>query len=486
MKTNLKTIAILAMFIATMGVSLSCSKDDNEKPNRSGDVLDLGDGSAAFEIKTNTTLKYPNVYNLKGFVYVTSGTTLTIEPGVIIKGDKSSKGTLIIERGGKIMAQGSAQKPIVFTSAQAPGSRKPGDWGGLIILGKAPNNQGEMTIEGGVRSKHGGVDAADNSGVLSYVRCEFAGIEYSVDNEINGITFGSVGTGTQIDHIQVSHSGDDSFEWFGGTVNAKYLISLSTWDDDFDTDNGFCGNIQYAVALRNPKVADKSSSNAFESDNHSAGTPADPTTRPIFANVSLFGPVTDPTSFIDQGNADGSTMGVFQAGVQIRRSSQCNLFNSVIAGFPIGLIIEDDKAGSDTQASATAGKLNVSGCVIAGTRRAFQDKALNPKNREDVVVPGYSDTFVSGYWATAALANTAELSTIADLKLAGNPQSLTAPNMIPTSESPLASGAVWTHANVNNAFFTKTTYRGAFSPTETQANNWMTGWANFDPQNTIY
>lgn len=486
MRKQIKSIVYVTMCILTMGLVISCSDDNNDTPPPAPQILDLGDGSADYEIKANMTLEYPNTYNLKGFVYVTSGVTLTIDPGVIIKGEKTSKGTLIIERGGKIIAQGTKNKPIVFTSSQAPGNRKSGDWGGIIILGKAPNNQGEMTIEGGVRSKHGGTEAADNSGVLSYVRCEFAGIEYSVDNEINGITFGSVGSGTQIDHIQVSYSGDDAYEWFGGTVNAKHLIALGTWDDDFDTDNGFSGNIQYAMCLRDPKVADKSCSNGFESDNQSAGTPANPSTRPIFANVSIFGPVTNPSSFTDQGNEKGSTMGVFQAGVQLRRSSQCNLFNSVIAGFPIGLIIENDKTGSNTQESATAGDLNVSGCIIAGTRRAFQDKALNPKNREDVVVSSYPEAFVSGYWATTVLANTAVLSTITDLKLAGNPQNLTAPNMIPTTASPLASGAVWTHANVNNSFFTKTVYRGAFAPTETTTNNWTTDWANFDPQNTVY
>lgn len=486
MEKRFKSIVFATMCILTVGLASSCSKENNDTPPPTPEILDLGDGSAAFEIKADMTLEYPNTYNLKGFVYVTSGATLTIEPGVVIKGDKSSKGTLIIERGGKIIAQGTKEQPIVFTSAQAPGSRKPGDWGGIIILGNAPNNQGEMTIEGGVRSKHGGANAADNSGILSYVRCEFGGIEYSVDNEINGITFGSVGSSTKVDHIQVSYSGDDSYEWFGGSVNATHLVALGTWDDDFDTDNGFNGKIQFAVGLRDPKIADKSCSNGFESDNHSAGTPADPTTRPIFANVSLFGPVTDPTSYTDQGSQAGSTMGAFQTGVQIRRSSQCNLFNSVIAGFPIGLIIENDKTGANTQESASAGNLNISGCVIAATRRAFQNKALNPKNREDVVSLAISDDFVKGYWETTALANLAPFAAIADLKLAGNPQNLTAPNMIPQNASPLATGAVWTHANVNNSFFTKTAYRGAFGPTETAANNWMTNWTNFNPQNTVY
>ncbi|NVB76620.1 hypothetical protein HUV05_24610, partial [Bacteroides vulgatus] len=100
----------------------------------------------------------------------------------------------------------------------------------------------------------------DNSGVLKYVRCEFAGIEYSTDNEINAITFGSVGSGTTVDYVQVSYSGDDSYEWFGGSVNCKHLVALGTWDDDFDTDNGFSGKLQFLAALRNPKIGDKSAS----------------------------------------------------------------------------------------------------------------------------------------------------------------------------------------------------------------------------------
>lgn len=478
-----KLFLILAVTATTL---YSCDKGGEGDPIPEPQVLDIGDGSEAYELAENITLEYPNTYNLKGFVYVTEGKTITIEPGVIIKGDKTTKGTLIVERGAKIIAQGTAERPIVFTSSQAAGSRKPGDWGGIIVLGNAVNNKGEMTIEGGVRSKHGGLNSADNSGVLSYVRCEFAGIEYSTDNEINGITFGSVGSGTKLDHIQVSYSGDDAYEWFGGSVNAKYLVSLGTWDDDFDTDNGYNGNIQFAVSLRNPEYADKSCSNGFESDNNSDGTVVDPTTRPIFANVSLFGPVSDPANYTDNGNSKGSTMGIFQAGVQIRRSSNCNLFNSVIAGYPIGLIIENDKSGSNSQESATAGKLNISGTIMAGCQKSFQDKALNPKDRTSVIKDSDLGTFVSGYWNTASLYNSAPLVSISDLKLQGNPQSLTSPDFCPKSDSPLATGAVWTNEYVNTSFFTKTSYRGAFAPTETASNNWMTGWTNFDPQNTVY
>lgn len=171
-------------------------------------------------------------YLLKGWVYIADGAELTIEPGTIIKGDKQTKAALIAERGGKLIAKGTATEPIVFTSEEAAGSRKPGDWGGIILCGKAKNNQTEQQIEGGPRTKHGGADDADNSGALSYVRIEFAGYPFQKDKEINGLTLGSVGSGTEIDHVQVSYSNDDSFEWFGGTVNCKYLVAYKGWDDD--------------------------------------------------------------------------------------------------------------------------------------------------------------------------------------------------------------------------------------------------------------
>ena len=148
----------------------------------------------------------------------------------------------------------------------------------MVILGKAVNNQNAtQTIEGisgatGDDGKYGGTDDADNSGELQYARIEFAGIALSTDNELNGLTMGSVGSGTKIDHVQVSYSGDDSYEWFGGKVNAQYLIAYKGWDDDFDTDFGFTGNVQYAVSHRDPNIGDKSGSNGFESDNDGAGS----------------------------------------------------------------------------------------------------------------------------------------------------------------------------------------------------------------------
>ncbi|MDR2292257.1 MAG: hypothetical protein LBE11_02140 [Prevotellaceae bacterium] len=482
MKKMKLTSIVLLLSVALF--SVNCSNNDDPAPAPpAGESLDLGDGSNEFEVKTNTTLKYPNTYNLKGFVYVVDGVTLTVEPGVIIKGDKSTKGTLIVERGGKIVAQGTKERPVVFTSAQTPGTRKPGDWGGIIILGKAPNNMSEQTIEGGVRSKHGGAAPNDNSGILSYVRIEFAGIEYSPDNEINGLTLGSVGAGTTIDHIQVSHSGDDSFEWFGGTVNAKYLVSFCGWDDDFDSDNGFSGKIQFALALRDPQVADKSASNSFESDNNATASESEPYTSAVFANVSVFGPVSNPASYNNSSVTAGSDIDArFQAGLHLRRNTQISIFNSLIAAFPLGLIIENDK-GSTTQTWATEGKLNVANCIIAGAVQNFQDRQYWTGGTQ------FDPTATAGTFAETYFNRTnggnRTLSTIAELQLSGNPLSLTNPVVFPASGSPLTSGYDWTNAKLESGF-DKVNYIGAFGASETATNNWTVGWCNFDPQNTAY
>ena len=318
--------------------------------------------------------------------------------------------------------------------------------------------------------------------MLSYVRVEFPGIEYSTDNEINGITFGSVGSGTKIDHLQVSYSGDDSYEWFGGTANAKYLVAYSGWDDDFDTDNGFSGKVQFAMGVRNPRIGDKSASNGFESDNNGDGAATEPYTSCVFANVSLFGPVSNPASYTEQAGAEGSPVDArFQAALHLRRNTQLSIYNSLIAAFPVGLIIENDK-GSTTQDWAEQGKLNVTNCVMAGMVKNYQDaqywKDGSQFDDED------AGSFADGYFNRAEGGNRV-FAALSDLGLSGNPLSLSAPVVFPGSDSPLASGAAWTEEKVASGF-DKVDYIGAFGPNETAVANWTSGWCNFDPQNTVY
>src|SRR6187549_2250525 len=206
----------------------------------------------------NRTLKAAYTYKLRGLVYVTNGAILTIEPGTKIVGESGKNGGLIITRSSKIIADGTKDKPIVFTSEAATPAR--GDWAGVVILGNAPTNasfngvQGVGEIEGGVNNSdglglYGGTNPADNSGILRYVRIEYAGYAFLPDKEINGLTFGGVGNQTIVDYVEVAYANDDSFEWFGGTVNCTHLISYKTLDDDFDTDNGFAGKVQFGISL---------------------------------------------------------------------------------------------------------------------------------------------------------------------------------------------------------------------------------------------
>lgn len=292
-----------------------------------------------------------NVYLLDGPVYVDSLATLTIEAGTIIRGnDLVANSSLIITRGAQIIANGTPCNPIVFTSNKSIGTRTKGDWGGIIILGRGLHNAGTQNlIEGLVASNldnyHGGTLPADNSGSLRYVRIEYGGYVLSLNNEINGLTMGSVGSGTTIDHIQTSFINDDAFEWFGGSVNCNYLVAYRCLDDDFDTDNGFDGTIQFALGVKDPTIADNptiSTSEGFESDNNAGGTAAAPKTKAKFYNVTQIGafrcgsnagPITQPT-------ANG-----FRRGARLRRVTELKIYNSIFMNNWRGLLVDAGTLG---------------------------------------------------------------------------------------------------------------------------------------------
>ena len=289
------------------------------------------------DIITNTT--WSGVVLMQNKIYVKNNATLTIAPGTIIRGDKATQATLIITRGAKINAQGTASQPIIFTSNEAVGSRNEGDWGGIVILGLAKSNQpgGVANIEGLVAStdtQYGGAFDTDNSGTIKYMRIEFAGIALEPNKEVNGITFGSVGSATTVDYVQVSFSGDDSFEWFGGTVNCKHLIAYRGLDDDFDTDFGYRGKVQFALSIRDKDLYDApGDSNAFECDNDAAGSNATPKTRPIFSNVTLVGPKANGSIALPTGEK-------FEKAFRLRRNSAVSVLNSLVTGWEKGLSIE--------------------------------------------------------------------------------------------------------------------------------------------------
>ena len=310
------------------------------------------------DIVSNTT--WSGIVHLKNKTYVKNGATLTILPGTIIRGDKATEGTLIVTRGSKINAAGTASSPIVFTSNENVGNRIEGDWGGLVILGNAINNQpsGIANIEGiapTLDTEFGGTDDNDNSGILKYIRIEFAGIALQPNKEINGITFGSVGKQTEVDYIQVSFSGDDSFEWFGGTVDCKHLISYRGLDDDFDTDFGYRGRVQFGLIIRDKDISDAAGdSNAFESDNDANGSNALPKTAAVFSNITIVGPKGNGSIALPTGEK-------FEKSFRIRRNSGISVFNSISTGWKKGLSIE----GASTESNFTGGSSFFSNNLLA-------------------------------------------------------------------------------------------------------------------------
>ncbi|GAA4350569.1 hypothetical protein GCM10023185_08420 [Hymenobacter saemangeumensis] len=410
------------------------------------------------QITANTTWTSNNIYLLNGFVYVRNGATLTIEPGTIIKGDKVSKGTLIIEQGARIIANGTAARPIVFTSNEPVGQRNRGDWGGVIICGRAPVNLvGSPVIEGGVGSTFGGNQPADDSGILRYVRIEFPGVAFQPNSEINGLTLGGVGSGTTIEYVQVYGSGDDSFEWFGGTVNARYLVAVAATDDDFDSDNGYSGNVQFAVTVRDPAEADVSGSTAIESDNNAGGSTATPQTSAVFSNISAF--------------LANRTATNFTRAMHLRRNTAISVLNSVFTGWPQGLTLD----GSATQANATSGALVLKNNVLAGMTVNYSQHSGGTYN-----VQAYFENASRG---NATYADASSLALNADNFGPTTPAGAS-PNFLLPTASPLNTGASFADAKVANSFFTPVAYRGAFGPAGTT--NWAAGWTNFNPQLTCY
>ncbi|MBL7891791.1 MAG: T9SS type A sorting domain-containing protein [Bacteroidia bacterium] len=381
-------------------------------------------------ITTNTTWTANNTYLLQGQIYVKNGATLTIEPGTVIRGDYSSVGAgLFITTGSRIMAIGTISKPIVFTSSQAVGSRNIGDWGGVVLLGLAKTNAagGIANIEGltpGADTQYGGAtspDDNDNSGTLNYVRIEFGGYVYQPSKEINGLTFGAVGRGTTIDNVQVSFANDDGFEWFGGTVNCKHLVSYRNLDDDFDTDNGFSGNIQFGLSVRDPQIADDplvSTSEGFESDNDAAGSSNAPLTSALFSNMTLIGPY--------RGNTGSTIAAGYRRGARIRRNSNLKIFNSVFLDHTRGIHID----GTACETNATSGGLKFKYNIVAGNSTG------------KVCEVNSASTFAIRSW----FSNNNNDSLVQSTGILTTPYNFTAPDYRPASASPALAGADFTDA----------------------------------------
>jgi hypothetical protein len=341
-------------------------------------------------INTTTTLTADKVWTLKGYVYVTDGAKLIIQPGTTIVSDIAEKGALCIERGAQIIAEGTATKPIIFTSGRPAGERTPGDWGGIVILGRAKTNRtSEPTIEGGIGRPYGGTNDLDNSGVLKYVRIEYAGIAAMPNSEINALTLGGVGSGTIIDNVQTIYANDDAFEFFGGTVSPRNLYAFATADDDFDFDFGYTGTITNGVAKRDPQFVDNGDAgNGVECDNDGTGSTATPYTHPKLYNMILVGPNVS------------TALANHNLGLRFRRATQFTMKNSIIWGWMKGgLSLESNetaqfvKDGVSVFENNSVGTFNptlnfISKATTILTNDQLKTLALSKSNKEiDVVIP---------------------------------------------------------------------------------------------------
>lgn len=451
MKKVLLGLAALAILAA------SCQKDSQVQP---GDRSVVAGGTAlAFTdtvtlsgvLSTTRTLVATTLYRLDGKYFIKSGGRLVIPAGTRIEGVKKTNtklaSALVVTKGGKIEATGTPTSPVVFTSAAT--AKLPGDWGGVVILGKARINQSNNPIIEGIDqpSLPAGVDVtygtfgsdannADNSGIFRYVRIEYAGAQIATDNELNGLTLGGVGSGTELHHVEVAYGADDAFEFFGGRVHAKYLVALAPNDDAFDFDFGYQGNLQYLLAVLKTGYTFSANPNGIESDNDGTGSAAAPRTLPTISNLTIIGLQPNNASLLN--------------GNHWRRNSDLLVRNSVVLGYPTGIKFES----TGTIASAPKFTYNLvhaytavaSGAALPATNQSY----LNATNAN----------------ASIKLNNIVSGATF---------------NPSPATGSPAATGANFTGLPIgavtpNNQFFQSTTFRGAFA-----LNNrtWLNGWTTF-------
>jgi hypothetical protein len=299
-----------SLLIAAVVIFTSCTKNDNfqQPPARTVEALPAS-------ITSDLTLDAAKDYTLTGQLFVKNNATLTIPAGVTVfvtkTDDPSNKGSLIVTQGSKLIVNGTADQPVVFTSGAA--TKAPGDWGAIILLGKAPTNVGLGNADGLAVSddtKYGGSITNDNSGSIKYLRLEYCGginpdaeEEWGID-KVSGFCLESVGSGTTIDHVMVSHSRDDAFQFVGGTVNVTHLIAYNSGDDDFDFDYGYTGKMQFIISYRSELTSSHAlRANAMESYNDQWPTTNPPLTRPVISNMTIIGPQgmeTVPTN-LNQG-----------------------------------------------------------------------------------------------------------------------------------------------------------------------------------------
>lgn len=495
---QLFALAILSLF------AFSCSSDDDDDDNNNGPSgptptsyvtdtsISISNGSAVYVqttvrdfgqgtgTRTWTRLDpvtgKPQVYLLDGFVFVNPGQTLTIEAGAVIKG-KSGQGAeasaLVVAKGATINAAGTAALPIIFTAANDNLYASPntpaspnlpanirGLWGGVIVLGDAPINtsSGTAQIEGiptsENRGQYGGTNSSDNSGIMRYVSIRHGATNIGAGNEINGLTMGGVGSGTTIEYIEVFAFDDDGFEWFGGTVNSKYLASIYNQDDSYDWDFGWRGQNQFWLALQAPGFTE--SDRGFESDGWALNNPtASVFSLPTIHNLTLVGQGTG-------GSGAGNAAFFFTEGSGVK------LYNSVIGNFRNGLQTNNAGTPNDIADRIADGDFVIGNSIWFGLTSSWTGTDINQVVASTATNGAALQTMLSGN-SNDLLANApfSGLTTPFDPKTTGVTKTATG---IPT-------------ASVNGFTYSAVTYVGAFDPAGT--GNWLQGWSAADRYNVL-
>lgn len=380
---------------------------------------------------------------LSGNVFVASGATLTIMPGTKIYGGAGLT-ALVIKPGAKIMAEGTEEKPILFTSAKRVGERGRGDWGGLIISGNAPVNcggAGATTCEGeGNSGTYGGTNAGDDSGVLKYVTVEFAGARITDEDEYNAIAFQGVGSGTKVEYIHTHMSSDDGIEFFGGSVNAKHILITGAGDDSLDWTFGFNGKLQFVVAQQYSDEANC----GIEADNNENDNDATPRSSPMISHSTFIG-----------ADAPESVTGWL-----FRRGTEVQISNSISYNF--------DKC-LDVDSSATFNNAQANPARFTFANNLFfcpNGKVFDENDEKDSMMNVITDLFdLSDYVMTMQSGNLE-----VDPAMPANAD-LTAPQFIPNTGSVALTGGI----APTDSFFTAASYRGGVDP----ANDWTTGWTTY-------
>ena len=444
--------AAAALLLAGTGILLTGAPALTQSTTncRSVDGIDKEVCVVSGRITSDTTWGSGTYWVLRGAVFVESPARLTIDAGTEIFGEFATNGTLIIARGAQILANGTASAPIVFSSDQPIGERGRADWGGLIINGRAPLNvPGGEGVGEGDTGTYGGNDPADDSGHLRYVRVEFAGTEFSPDNELNGIAFQGVGSNTEVDHVMVKYNKDDGLEFFGGTVAVKHVVLQGIADDSVDWTDGWTGKGQFIIVMQSGDDADQ----GIEADNNGDNNNLTPRSNPTLYNLTLIG---DPDT--DEGSES-------DIGMLLREGTSATIRNFIVLGFKEASIDIDHTAtydqvdnGSLTLASGIIhGNCSVSGCD--GQFRPDSDDAAATTPTKDFVTGSANVSF-------------------ADPMLAA-PFRLSNPDYRPAATSPALTGGVAPATPPNDGFFEVAQFIGAVGPAGGGKDTWWQGWTDF-------